>query len=138
MLVGSQSSPAGEIYDEYVERSRNLRGVPPSSTVQEKEVELNFSEVKRVTVVQDEQVKEEIKEVVEEITEEEEVHGVESHEANKAEIEEEDDGEEKERGGEEETSLPTEELNRRVEEFIARVNKQRWLEEARLLVSCSA
>lgn len=138
MLVGSQSSPAGEIYDEYVERSRNLRGVPPSSTVQEKEVELNLSEVKRVTVVQDEQVKEEIKEVVEEITEEEEVHGGESHEANKAEIEEEDDGEEKERGGEEETSLPTEELNRRVEEFIARVNKQRWLEEARLLVSCSA
>ncbi|KAJ6712982.1 MYELIN TRANSCRIPTION FACTOR 1-LIKE [Salix purpurea] len=33
-LVGSQSSPVGEIYDEYVERSRSLRGV---STHQDEE-----------------------------------------------------------------------------------------------------
>jgi len=38
---------------------------------------------------------------------------------------------------EEESGLPPEELNRRVEEFIARVNKQRWL-QAQLLVCCKA
>ncbi|KAJ9169295.1 hypothetical protein P3X46_017502 [Hevea brasiliensis] len=159
ILVGSHSSPAGEIYDEYVERSRNLRGVPSSATLQEKEVELNLNEEKRVTIVQDEQVKEEIKQVIEETeteefheveaeAQEEEVHQVETEaqeeveaeaeaKANQTEIEEEYE-EEKERDGEEETSLPAEELKRRVEEFIARVNKQRWLEEARLLVSFSA
>lgn len=36
-------------------------------------------------------------------------------------------------GEEDEAGLPDEELNRRAEEFIARINKQRWL-ESRLLV----
>ncbi|KAL6350077.1 hypothetical protein AAG906_004012 [Vitis piasezkii] len=36
-------------------------------------------------------------------------------------------------GEEDQPGLPAEELNKRVEEFIARINKQRWL-EAKLLV----
>ncbi|KAJ9176147.1 hypothetical protein P3X46_011490 [Hevea brasiliensis] len=142
MFVGSHSSPAGEIYDEYVERSRSLRGVPcPSSTLQEKaeqsKAELNLThEDKRLTaIVQDEPVNEEIKQVNESISRgSEEDKEVEAE----AKTEIEGDKEEKEDEEEEESGLPTEELNKRVEEFIARVNKQRRLEEASLLVSCSA
>lgn len=49
---------------------------------------------------------------------------------DKAEDEEEKDGHEEE---EEQPGRPAEELNKRIEEFIARINKQRWL-EAKLLV----
>ena len=57
---------------------------------------------------------------------EESLHKVEEEKEEKEE-EEEKDGEEDQPG------LPAEELNKRVEEFIARINKQRWL-EAKLLV----
>ncbi|GAB4828570.1 hypothetical protein Ancab_018230 [Ancistrocladus abbreviatus] len=45
--------------------------------------------------------------------------------------------EEKNVGGDE-VGLPMEELNRRVEEFIARVNRQRWLEAHQVLAPSSA
>lgn len=134
LLVGSHSSSAAEIYDEYVEWSRSLRGVSfPSSTLQENaeqskmEMNLISHEEKRVTSVEEEQDKEEIKQVIESF-----IRG--SEEDKEVEDEKEGDEEEKE-DGEEESGLPSEELNKRVEEFIARVNKQRWVEEARLLVS---
>lgn len=44
---------------------------------------------------------------------------------------------EEEEEDEEEVGLPAQELNKRVEEFIARVNKQRWLEE-KSIVCCPA
>lgn len=49
------------------------------------------------------------------------------------EVMKEEEGEEEE---EDETGLPTEELNRRVEDFIARFNMERQLEEARMIVCC--
>ncbi|EEF47432.1 conserved hypothetical protein [Ricinus communis] len=178
-LVGSHSSsPTNKIYDEYVQRSRSLRGI--STLLQEKAVQskldLNLDEDKRVcTIVQEEEeVKEEVKEVIDgsslieeeekeefqEAQEEAEVpeedqdqeagvklgNQAQDQEAEVKEIEvalTEEDKDQKEKGSEEETDWPAEELNRRVEEFIARVNRQRWLEEARLLesrllVCCSA
>ncbi|XP_034695015.1 uncharacterized protein LOC117921272 [Vitis riparia] len=103
-LLGSQS-PAAEIYDEYAERSRASRRV--LSALQEaKEMELEKNLV------------------------EESLHKVEEEKEEKEE-EEEKDGDED--GEEDQPGLPAEELNKRVEEFIARINKQRWL-EAKLLV----
>ena len=61
---------------------------------------------------------------------EESLHKVEEEKEEKEE-EEEKDGDED--GEEDQPGLPAEELNKRVEEFIARINKQRWL-EAKLLV----
>ena len=96
-------SSAAEIYDEYAERSRASRRV--LSALQEaKEMEKNLVE--------------------------ESLHKVEEEKEEKEE-EEEKDGDED--GEEDQPGLPAEELNKRVEEFIARINKQRWL-EAKLLV----
>ncbi|KAJ4710791.1 Zinc finger E-box-binding homeobox 1 [Melia azedarach] len=108
MSSSANSSPANDFYDEYVERCRRIRGT--ASTFPEKKEEKKPHERQRV---------DEVKEVIK---------------AKEASVEGE---EEKERDGEEEAGLPTEELNKRVEEFIARVNKQRWL-EARSLVCCKA
>ncbi|KDP26842.1 hypothetical protein JCGZ_18000 [Jatropha curcas] len=143
-LTGDSNSSA--IYDDYVERSRSLRAL---SNFQEKiensKLELiSLSEEKKIinNIVQDGKVMEEVTETIEE--EEEEYEEVEEEILQEAqEVEEECQEEEEEekdiRDEEEEIGLlPTEELNKRVEEFIARVNKQRWLEEARLLVCCAA
>ncbi|KAJ6713713.1 MYELIN TRANSCRIPTION FACTOR 1-LIKE [Salix viminalis] len=131
-LVGSQSSPVGEIYDEYVERSRSLRGVSPhqdeedkQETDQDRQTHIQVKEV----VVKEQGTKE-----VTELTNEGGKHGheefeVEGDQHGEKEILEEEEEEEEESG------LPPEELNRRVEEFIARINKQRSL-EAQFLVCC--
>lgn len=50
-----------------------------------------------------------------------------SYEQDKEEEEGRDD-EEEGRDDEGESDLPTEELNKRIEDFIAKVNRQRWLE----------
>lgn len=67
--------------------------------------------------------------LIEESTKGDEVTEVKEREIEEEEIEEEQEvmegGGEKE---EDEAGLPAEELHKRVEEFIARVNKQRWLE----------
>ena len=67
---------------------------------------------------------------------EESLHKVEEEKEENEEKEEKEEEEEKdgdEDGEEDQPGLPAEELNKRVEEFIARINKQRWL-EAKLLV----
>ncbi|KAH8512935.1 hypothetical protein Peur_056838 [Populus x canadensis] len=149
-FVGSHSSPVGEIYDEYVERSWSLRGVSAhQDKAEESKLEVNL--VDQETTVQDKEVvlKEEVAELTNKGDKEVAVKEEEDGEANeltskgKKDAHEEvkvkeDRHEEKEISEEEEESgLPPEELNRRVEEFIARVNKQRWL-QAQLLVSCKA
>ncbi|XVF77794.1 hypothetical protein PTKIN_Ptkin14bG0075100 [Pterospermum kingtungense] len=163
-LGGTNSpSPARDIYNEYIERSRSLREVS-LSTPQEKirqpkgkrvEKMENEAELKvEVKTAEDKEVnsngenealverkflehsgdwqervdskspafseklggKEEINEEDKEIGRKEETPG-EIVEEKEREIVEEDVG-----------ILPAEELNKRVEEFIARVNRQRWLE----------
>jgi hypothetical protein len=129
-LVGSQSSPVGGIYDDYVERSRSLRGV---STHQDK------AEESKLEIDQDQQTNIQDKEVVvkaedDKVTELTNEGDKDVHE--EAGVED-DQHEEKDIIEEEDSGLPPEELNRRVEEFIARVNKQRWL-EGQFLVCCKS
>ena len=70
---------------------------------------------------------------------EDKVNRIETKEAKKEVKEvvevEDDDGDDGE--AEEEAGLPVEELNKKAEEFIARVNKQMWL-EAKLSVCTEA
>ncbi|XWS54027.1 hypothetical protein CRYUN_Cryun10bG0053100 [Craigia yunnanensis] len=176
-LSGPNSSPGRDIYNEYTERSRRLRGVsaltpqekirePQEKRVEEVEKKAELKEVfntvedkevnskeeneelvemKEVTLGGKEEKEEEkeikVKEVI--ITEVEEAKqedrvGEETSEIVEEEAAYEEAYEDKEREiFEEEVGLPAEELNKRVEEFIARVNKQRWL-EAQLLVRCKA
>lgn len=147
---GSHSSPVGEIYDEYVERSWSLRGVSAhQDKAEESKLEVNL--VDQETNVQDKEVvlEEEVAELTSKEDKEVAVKEEDDREVNeltskgKKDVHEEvkakeDRHEEKEISEEEEESgLPPEELNRRVEEFIARVHKQRWL-QAQLLVCCKA
>ncbi|CAK7336124.1 unnamed protein product [Dovyalis caffra] len=117
-LVGSQQSPVGEIYYEYVERSKSLRGV---STHQDK-AEENKPElstwVEQETNIQDKEVV--LREEDNEVTELTDKGDKEVHEEVRVEEYQPD---EKEINEEEESGLPPEELNRRVEEFIARISK---------------
>lgn len=110
---GNSSSPATDLYDEYVRRSRTrLRARVAAQKIDEKKPHEQIVErsVKRVHQVKD----------------------VDKGKQTKVEQEKEKDD-----GDQEEPGLPAEELKKRVEEFIARVNKQRWLEE-RKLICCKA
>ncbi|XP_021287287.1 cilia- and flagella-associated protein 251-like [Herrania umbratica] len=157
-FTGKNSSPAGDIYNEYIERSRSLRKVPVSTTQektrQKKMVEEGEKDAESKQVVNrgdDKGVEEEDEELAEakevmKPDEKEEKEEEKEAEAKKQDrvvqetygVVEEEGSEEKENDiVEEEAGLPAEELNKRVEEFIARVNKQRWL-EAQLVVCCRA
>ena len=146
-LLGSQSSPANDIHSEYVEMSRSLRGQPRISALQEEKKEEKKVEMEMDMNKESENIVYEDKEVLE-VQPKEEKHDKKWEEAAEEEEEEEDekfqealnnDADQKESDGEEESDegLPTEELNRRVEAFIARINKQRWL-EARMLICSQA
>ncbi|KAA8528945.1 hypothetical protein F0562_033567 [Nyssa sinensis] len=118
---GSFSSLVTEIYDEYVERSQSLQA---SSMLREKKeggkLEMNLTDhQENLNMIQEE------KHIVEKAKEERIKDDHEEEEASAAVAEERDEQEEKE----EESGLPVDELNRRVEDFIARVNRQRWLED---------
>ena len=126
-LGSSNSSKATDIYSEYVERSQSLkerRQYSSSTTLQEKKEDKNLKDecysavVKRVEDVKEVEAKED------EVDEFEDCKEDDGEENNIT-----DDHHQQERDGEEEVGLPVEELNKRVEDFIARVNKQRWLEE---------
>lgn len=121
----NSSSPRGSsttsdvIYSEYVERSQSLR---------------------RCRVVDEEINKEESSKLMDQIKLNDEIENrtvvielnkevigvVEPHKEENNKQEEED--EEIYRDQEEYCGLPAEELNKRAEEFIAKINKQRWLE----------
>lgn len=136
-LLGSESSPApNDIYEEYVERSRRLRGVQHKyfNDLGEEKKEDNNLEVLHVS----KEIVYEDKEIALEHKEDKHDHQKLEEEEAEAEDEEfkeaENNDEYEERDGQEESEgMPAEELNRRVEDFIARINKQRWL-EARILI----
>lgn len=110
---GNSSSPATDLYDEYVQRSiTRLRAREAADKIDEEKPHEQIVEqsVKRVHQVKD----------------------VNKEKQAKFEQAKEKDDEDREEDG-----LPAEELNKRVEDFIARVNKQRWL-EAKSLICCKA
>ncbi|KAL4191971.1 hypothetical protein AMTRI_Chr06g191620 [Amborella trichopoda] len=115
-LVGS-SNGKPDLYEEYIKR--NQSSIRASSTVVEKVREKNTEKVIGPAATEVISVVEvsKIAEREEEERDEEEVKRVT------------DEGE-----GEEESGLPTDELNKRVEDFIARVNHQRRLEAKKLLI----
>lgn len=154
--LSGQSSPAAEIYDEYVARAQSLRR-RPSTTFQEirKEerivVEMDDPNDENANGIEDHKQVDDVR-----LKEENDGHDEDFEECEEVGIENEKDDEEeeekeKEKGKEEEleheqeqeqeqeeeeeaVGMPAEELNKRIEDFIARVNKQRWL-EARFLVN---
>ncbi|KAL0004628.1 hypothetical protein SO802_012189 [Lithocarpus litseifolius] len=138
-LLSSNASPANEIYDEYVERSQSLRGRSHSTLEERKErtVETNSDTHegynKRDQSLKGDSTLLEKKEVrkLEMNLVEDKVNRIETKEVKKEEMKEvveveDDDGDDGE--AEEEAGLPAEELKKKAEEFIARVNKQMWLE----------
>ncbi|KAM4109430.1 hypothetical protein ACB094_03G119000 [Castanea mollissima] len=149
-LVNSKASPANEIYDEYVERSQSLRERSHSTVeeIKERTVETN-SDTHEEYNKRDQSLKgdstllekkEERK--LEMNLEEDKVNRIETKEVKKEEgkevVEVEDDDDAGDDGeAEEEAGLPAEELNKKAEEFIARVNKQMRL-EAKLLACTKA
>ncbi|CAL8993644.1 unnamed protein product [Prunus brigantina] len=150
-LSGRQSSPANEMYNEYVERTRNLRA--PISMFQEKKEErtvlailsqkednAKIHEEKEVDETKEDKHEddqdEDFKECEGTDEEEKEEANEKKEEEKKVEKKEEEIEQEKEEE-EEAAGIPAEELNKRVEAFIARVNKQRSL-EARFLVCSKA
>ncbi|KAF5185370.1 hypothetical protein FRX31_025042 [Thalictrum thalictroides] len=115
LVGGSKSSPTTDIYDEYMNRSIALRKVRNSSSttiVKKKE------KVVRMDTV-DDNVKQS---GYDEAVYEEVVEG------DKGGVVVEEEASEKKLEIDEKLDLPAEELNKRVEDFIARVNKQRRLE----------
>ncbi|PRQ39852.1 hypothetical protein RchiOBHm_Chr4g0429751 [Rosa chinensis] len=142
-ISGKQSSsPADQVYDEYVARTRSLRG-RPSTTVQEikKEEKIvvkmdgpkedNANGIEDRKEVDEVPLKEESDGQDEDFEECEEnvIENEKNEEEEEKEMEEEHEQEEEDAVG-----IPAEELNKRIEDFIARVNKQRLL-EARFLIN---
>ncbi|XP_043703812.1 uncharacterized protein LOC122653917 [Telopea speciosissima] len=114
-LVGSSSpSPAADdIYDEYMKRSQSLRRF---SSHEEKIEARNDLELPLI----EETIKR--------------VHEDEQEERGQNEGEKENsEGDNNSLNGEEEPGLPPDELKQRVEDFIARVNRQRRLEAEQLI-----
>ncbi|KAI6686728.1 hypothetical protein NL676_032641 [Syzygium grande] len=153
-LEGLHSSAASrnKIYEEYVERSRTRNmpsACPGSKSSRESEDErLTGDEVRgeeegerkkesgddnddKQGVEQEQQQDDD-----EEKEETEKESGDDNDDKQEAEQkQQEDDGEEEkdERNAQEEDGIPAEELQKKIEEFIARVNRQRWLEARSLM-----
>ncbi|GKU92816.1 hypothetical protein SLEP1_g6491 [Rubroshorea leprosula] len=149
-LVSTSSSPSDDIYNEYIERSRSLRKAVSTSheksmtikdekVEEEKEVELIIKEVSSVENKQEEEEEKENHEKVETVEEDDEEKEKEGEEEAARVPLTLMEGEHKERRDkdEEEDELPIEELNKKFEEFIARVNKQ-WCLEVNSLLSLEA
>ncbi|KAK1282595.1 hypothetical protein QJS10_CPB22g00514 [Acorus calamus] len=125
-----------DIYDEYLEHNKGLKRVYLTTTTttnnnnnNNEVVEVEEEREEEAHVVEEKIEAHAVEEKIEEIEEEEEE---EEEEEGEEEVYEEEDME-----GEEEVvmGMSTEELNRKVEEFIARVNMQRRREAQLLLCS---
>ncbi|XAR64368.1 hypothetical protein NMG60_11024676 [Bertholletia excelsa] len=112
-LAGSGSyPPAGEIYDEYAERMRTMHEV--SVHVERKDENVGFETEESLEMIEDKYM-------------------IEEEQAEEAQARDPDgDDHESEEEEQEESGLPAEELNKRVEDFIAMFNRQRWLEAREL------
>eukprot|EP00268_Persea_americana_P010632 TRINITY_DN1432_c0_g1_i2.p1 TRINITY_DN1432_c0_g1~~TRINITY_DN1432_c0_g1_i2.p1 ORF type:complete len:235 (-),score=74.12 TRINITY_DN1432_c0_g1_i2:38-742(-) len=130
LFTSPPSSPTPEIQEEYVKFSRRPRR--PSTNEEKEERKLEVSLVKEsvemigLVVEEDKKDKEEEQELEEERKEAAEQEEEETQ-AEQEEEEEEDKGA-VDVGGKEEHELPADELNRRSEDLIQRVHKQRRLE----------
>lgn len=130
--ASDSSSPVADIYSEYVERSQSLKR-QQESRLQEKKEESKLEAYKEEMNLKDElniiksaDEDQEVKSKDDEVDDEfEDCRDQEDVDITNIAEEDERDGEDED----EESGLPAEELNKRVEEFIARVNKQRRLEE---------
>ncbi|KAG6653866.1 hypothetical protein I3843_05G097000 [Carya illinoinensis] len=151
-LVASNSSPVGDLYDEYFERSQNLRRQKYSTFQEIRKVEKNSEtqdagyniidqdaclreeesnrpdekEEKKLemNLIEDSSASSTTRIEGKEVIKEKEKEVVKVEEEKEVNVKAEDDVEDEE----EETGLPAEELNRRADEFIARVNRQMWIE----------
>ncbi|XP_059635996.1 uncharacterized protein LOC132278205 [Cornus florida] len=136
LASGSHSSSATNIYDEYVERSQSLQGAASKhkENKEERKEDIGLTQESSSSTVN--KIEEEVKAVVYIEEEKRETGGKKDADNDSAAADDNDHKEEveEEKFEEEEPGLPTEELNKRVEEFIAKVNRQRRLEEKGLLV----
>ncbi|KAK8622435.1 hypothetical protein V6N13_117352 [Hibiscus sabdariffa] len=136
-VVGSKKPPvASDVYNEYIKRSRGrVRSASVSNEakrmVEVKEaITCEFKSLEEAEATCENIAEENGREIVEEETPEiaEEIYeGEEIVEEETFEIAEEINGREIVED-EQVAELPAAELNKRVEDFIARVNKQRWME----------
>lgn len=139
LLGSSHSSPATDIYSEYIERSQSLKGQRQPDILQEKKEDSNlkseYHSIKEVERIKEVEAKEDELDKFEDCEEDDddENYNSDEHHQQQRDGEDEnnnaDDHDQQQGDGEDEVGLPAEELNKRVEDFIARVNKQRWLEE---------
>ncbi|CAN1137228.1 hypothetical protein LINPERHAP2_LOCUS9923 [Linum perenne] len=121
-LIGwseSSSSPVDDVYDEYIRRSRAVR--------EESVVVVSPPPVDETTSLFHVEVEaaDEAIPVHDEVEEDDEMASF-----HDAEVDDDVEKEEEKIGGDE--------LNKRIEEFIARVNRQRQVETSQLFVSCKA
>lgn len=130
------------MYNEYVERTRSLRA--PTSMFQEKKEERTelpiLSQKEDNAKILEEKEVDETKEDKHEVDQDEdfkECEGTDEEEKEEEKEKKEEEIEQEKKEEEEAAGIPAEELNKRVEAFIARVNKQRSL-EARFLVCSKA
>lgn len=132
-LVGKwKPSPDTELYDEYIKRSRNQQTITSTTQVVQREMEVKKLEVssindEEVNAIAESVTDIEVKKTAEKQQEEQEQEEMLAFDDYEEEEEEEEEVEEK--------GLAQEELTKRVEDFIARMNKQRRL-EAGSLVCC--
>jgi hypothetical protein len=140
-IVSSNSSPVNELYDKQVEMSQSLRGNSTLEEGKERKMEMNSDAYdgcsKRNQSLKGDSTLLEKKEErkLEMNLMEDSVDRIAGKEMKKEDVKVDDDDDDDGEG--EEEGLPAEELNKRADEFIARVNKQIWL-EAKLLVCTKA
>lgn len=165
-LISTSSSIEGEIYNEYVQRSRSLRRISTPRQKTKDQTKPVKGELKEESMVEKKETLEEVKEIEEKVEDAKDIDEISSkeerslkeedqhegrdgdvnvHEATLSDpirvqisedeqvemplaiVEKLEDRKEKEKR-EEDGGLPTDELNKRVEAFIARINQQRWIE----------
>lgn len=130
-IVSSNSSPVNELYDKQVEMSQSLRGNSTLEEGKERKMEMNSDAYdgcsKRNHSLKGDSTLLEKKEErkLEMNLMEDSVDRIAGKEMKKEDVKVDDDNDD---GEGEEEGLPAEELNKRADEFIARVNKQIWLE----------
>ncbi|KAJ8634157.1 hypothetical protein MRB53_027493 [Persea americana] len=130
LFTSPPSSPTPEFQEEYVKFSRRPRRPSTNEEKEERKLEVSLVEesVEMIGLVVEEDKKD--KEEEQELEEERKEAAEQEEEETQAEQEEEEEEDKGavDVGGKEEQELPADELNRRSEDLIQRVHKQRRLE----------